>query len=1220
MRFELVEGKVSKFWEVRVDGRLMTVRYGRIGSDGQERITCFASADEAQRARDRLVREKTGKGYHEMATPSVLGPLAAPPSSAAPVAAAEDGIDWPRGGFDWDAEMLQALPVVRGVHVPPRINAAACLTGVLSFDVSAFLSDLQSFQSVVTESLPGWCPWDADTVTARTAPDALQLADTQHWLELYLQALFATARRSGHPPAAGLEWASHAGVALHGLPFMVQVALALGRVARLHAMALSRTYAFVLMPLRSHLAASDDAEHAATMAVLERDGGGSAVDRMLRAVLAPHRAGWALESLVDGSFRDRFFLRTCQLPAEQMRAYLAEAKPTARHLRSVLLLQARIHGEAAAPLVADVLRRADKPEDREALAALALRLRAPQMVSLFVELLERAEARDALAQLQSRHPAAVLLCLVQHMLAQPSARVESWAVRLALQAPGAWTLAGAALAAAPRERFDRVLAAQLQSDAPVALLPAVLRDPPWLNGRRAAALPTLDLPAPASAERLLWSAEERARHAACAISGWWAPYREAPSAEQALARLGVAPEARARLGAGAVLQADDLKLPERSAGGTPLECLLLLPDAAALALWNGAPARLWLRWGSNAAVVRALLARHGLAALPGLLAYAQCHADDGLASALGVDSPRLVPLALHALCQLKKAKAAAAAWLTAHADSALPVVLALAFGREGAREKLQRANAQEGLRWFVAQGFTSRVQAEAAAGGPGLAQALQALLDTDPLQVLPARLPRVPAYLDAALLRRPVLAGSGATLPFAAVEHVVTMLAISTLEAPYAGLAAVREACTPDSLASFAWSMFNAWTEAGSPSSDAWAFTALGLLGDDGVARRLAPLIRAWPGDAAHARAVTGLDVLAAIGTDVALMHLDGIATKLKFKALQQRARERIAALAEARGLSPAELADRLVPDLGCDAQGTQRLDFGPRHFFVTLDDALKAVVSDAQGQRLKDLPKPTQVDDAMLAHAATARFKQLKADARALAQMQAQRLEAAMVSRRRWSLPEFQCFIALHPLMRRLASRLVWGQFSAGDALLASFRLLPDGTLAGPDGALLVLPHDAQIGIPHVLELPARELAACTLAFAARRVQQPFKQLARETYALTDAERAVSDITRFDGLSVPSRDIMRLLEQGWQREEGGADASGHVYGLCKPLAGRLEAQLALEPGIPLGMQDAFSEQCIPRISLHQRGADGTLQAVTFAQLAPALASDLLRDVQLLRG
>ena len=45
-------------------------------------------------------------------------------------------------------------------------------------------------------------------------------------------------------------------------------------------------------------------------------------------------------------------------------------------------------------------------------------------------------------------------------------------------------------------------------------------------------------------------------------------------------------------------------------------------------------------------------------------------------------------------------------------------------------------------------------------------------------------------------------------------------------------------------------------------------------------------------------------------------MLLSGIAEKVKFKALQQRAREAMDEIAAAKGMTKAELEDRIVPDL----------------------------------------------------------------------------------------------------------------------------------------------------------------------------------------------------------------------------------------------------------------------------------------------------------------
>jgi DNA ligase 1 len=64
-RFELVEGTASKFWEVARDGLSVTVRYGRIGTDGQSKIKDFADEAAAIRHAGGLIDEKVGKGYRE---------------------------------------------------------------------------------------------------------------------------------------------------------------------------------------------------------------------------------------------------------------------------------------------------------------------------------------------------------------------------------------------------------------------------------------------------------------------------------------------------------------------------------------------------------------------------------------------------------------------------------------------------------------------------------------------------------------------------------------------------------------------------------------------------------------------------------------------------------------------------------------------------------------------------------------------------------------------------------------------------------------------------------------------------------------------------------------------------------------------------------------------------------------------------------------------------
>lgn len=71
--FEFADGTSSKFWEIDRDGLDVTTRWGRIGTDGQSKPKSFDSEAKAENEYNKLVAEKTSKGYKEasVARPSV---------------------------------------------------------------------------------------------------------------------------------------------------------------------------------------------------------------------------------------------------------------------------------------------------------------------------------------------------------------------------------------------------------------------------------------------------------------------------------------------------------------------------------------------------------------------------------------------------------------------------------------------------------------------------------------------------------------------------------------------------------------------------------------------------------------------------------------------------------------------------------------------------------------------------------------------------------------------------------------------------------------------------------------------------------------------------------------------------------------------------------------------------------------------------------------------
>ncbi|MGZ3422838.1 MAG: DUF4132 domain-containing protein [Polyangiales bacterium] len=82
-RFEFKEGTSSKFWEVDVEGSSLTVRFGKIGTAGQTQTKSFPSEGKAESERDKLIKEKTGKGYSEIKADGEAKLEAAPPKEPA---------------------------------------------------------------------------------------------------------------------------------------------------------------------------------------------------------------------------------------------------------------------------------------------------------------------------------------------------------------------------------------------------------------------------------------------------------------------------------------------------------------------------------------------------------------------------------------------------------------------------------------------------------------------------------------------------------------------------------------------------------------------------------------------------------------------------------------------------------------------------------------------------------------------------------------------------------------------------------------------------------------------------------------------------------------------------------------------------------------------------------------------------------------------------------
>lgn len=585
-----------------------------------------------------------------------------------------------------------------------------------------------------------------------------------------------------------------------------------------------------------------------------------------------------------------------------------------------------------------------------------------------------------------------------------------------------------------------------------------------------------------------------------------------------------------------------------------------LAISTALGVLGRLPTTAWYDSYSFGHDVMQQLGRLGPPAIEPLLRFAKAKPGELAAGLEAAISPRVAPVMAHVLVRVRKSRRVAERWLTRHPRPAAIGLLPELLG-DDARA---RANAGRALRFLASRGKRSVLMEVATEYGAACAAALEDALETDSLiDGAPTKPPKLSSWFLAASLPRPRLAGEPPrSLPLEAVQRLAEMLAFADPDEPYEGIEHVREACDPTSLGDFAWGIFEAWSLAGHPMDEKWGFFAIGHLGQDEHAHRVAALVRAWPSEGAFPRAVVGLDVLATMKSDVAFMLLHGIAEKVKSRPLQKKAREKMESVAESLGLGTEELADRLVPTLGLDDDGSRVLDFGARTFRVGFDEHLQPFVRDASGARLAELPKPAKADDEERATSATTEWKAIKKAAKVAGAQQVDRLQSAMIAQRRWESATFSTYLVRHPLVSHLVRRLVFAAYDASGARLATFRVAEDGSYADAEDAAFEVPEGARIGVLHPLELSVPELERWGERLSEYEVLQPFLQVGREV---------PRDVTRTDLEHFKAVDSLKLLgleRRGWRR---GAVGDGGIIGHFEKEVGPLRVSLQLEPGLYAG-------------------------------------------------
>ncbi|WP_227429512.1 DUF4132 domain-containing protein [Psychrobacter sp. I-STPA6b] len=472
-------------------------------------------------------------------------------------------------------------------------------------------------------------------------------------------------------------------------------------------------------------------------------------------------------------------------------------------------------------------------------------------------------------------------------------------------------------------------------------------------------------------------------------------------------------------------------------------------------------------------------------------------------------------------------------------------------------------------------------------------------------------------------LTAPVIASTGEPLPSDAFEQLLLMLKFSSLDKPIITLSSVLPAFTPESLATLANELWDDYEDTSGRDKDSWFdsfdknkrwfMTASAWLADKSIADKVWQFIKDYESMPTQRGSIThSFKVLATLASNYpdseraekSLQMLIKISQKAR-STLRPHADKALSHYAKCLGLSTEQLADKLLPDFGLDKYGTLVVDYNPhqpdsRKITVSLTDDLTFAYHDETGKTFKNPPKAGKNDDENAVKEFLAQHKLDKKQLKELRSNLPKRLEQMMIEQRALSLCDFMDYYVHHPIMAQLSKRLLWQvQLTDKDKnnkrqlfwlseslelLDAEDNLLSEGILknslmansdnknnakgAKKDTPQSVATPTVTITLVHPILLSKEQLATWSEQFNDYQIIQPFAQLARPVYSLSDKEKSTGEIHRFDNDTFATGSVIGL-RSGSQNWEVIQYRGGYCGAYDKVINGH-KLSITLQEGYPL--------------------------------------------------
>src|SRR5262249_24757414 len=160
--------------------------------------------------------------------------------------------------------------------------------------------------------------------------------------------------------------------------------------------------------------------------------------------------------------------------------------------------------------------------------------------------------------------------------------------------------------------------------------------------------------------------------------------------------------------------------------------------------------------------------------------------------------------------------------------------------------------------------------------------------------------------------------------------------------------------------------------------------------------------LKEWYGyRAAQGKAL--IQMLAWVEHAAAIQLMLSVGSRFRTKGFQEEATRQAELLAERKGWTLDELADRTIPTAGFDESRTLELDYGGRTFIARLREDMTIGVEAADGKPISALPDARKDDDEAKVKEAKKRLAAARKEIKGILSLQKDRLYDAMCTGRAW-------------------------------------------------------------------------------------------------------------------------------------------------------------------------------------------------------------------------